>query len=73
MNADNAITWQGWSGWILSTKQGAKSRGKPNRQAGQDSATMDFGSPDKSSCLVVKGLRALEPLDNALVRVQVLL
>ena len=34
---------------------------------------MDFCDPDKSPYLVNKGLRALEPLDNVLVRAQVLL
>ena len=32
---------------------------------------MDFCNPDKSPYLVSKGLRALEPLDNVLVRVRV--
>ena len=48
---------------------GAISRGKPNRR---DSATMDGCSPHISPHLVVQGLRPLESLDNALVRVQVL-
>ena len=34
---------------------------------------MDFCNPLKSPYLVIKGLQALEPLDNVLVRVQVLL
>ena len=38
----------------------------------RDSATMDCCSPYISPHLVVQGLRPLEPLDNALVRVQVL-
>ena len=48
---------------------GTTSRGKPNRR---DSATMDCCSPHISPHLVVQGLRPLESLDNAVVRVQVL-
>ena len=33
---------------------------------------MAFCKPDKSPYLVIKGVRALEPLDNDLVRVRVL-
>ena len=33
---------------------------------------MDFCNPEKRPYLVLKGLRALEPLDNVLVRAQVL-
>ena len=47
----------------------------PNVTANQTgrTATVDFCNPDKSPYLVIKELRALELLDNAIVRVRVLL
>ena len=59
--------------FVSCSSVGCKVGGQKSWQAKPwDSATIDCYSPHMSPDLVAEGLRTLEPLDNALVRVQVL-